>query len=75
VKHVQRQLIGGFPTVGDPHDSGEDNSMHAFVQRMQCTLISGGDGLDEANPVIFGYGSLRPVGIQQIAEGCGLILA
>ena len=69
VKHVERQLFGGFPVVGDPHDQGEHDSMRPFVQRMQRTLIARGDGLDEPDPVLLGYRSLRLVGIEQDRRG------
>ena len=63
-----RQLFGGFPIVGDPHDQGEHEAMRPLVQRMQRTLIARGDALDEPDPVLLGYGSLRRVDMQQVAE-------
>ena len=35
---------------------------------MQCKLIPRGDGLDECDPFRFRYRSLRPVGVENIAE-------
>ena len=35
---------------------------------MERSLIARGDGLDEPDPVRFGYGSLRPVDVEHIAE-------
>ena len=43
--------------------------MRAFIQRMQGALIARGDGLDEPQPVLLEYESLRLVGIKYIAEG------
>jgi hypothetical protein len=47
VKHVERQLLGGFPVVGDPRDQGKHRSMHALEQCMKRTLIARANGLDE----------------------------
>ena len=68
VKHVQRQLFGGFPIVGDSHDQGEHDSLRAFIERVQRALIARGDGLNEPDPILLGYRSLRLVGKEQIAE-------
>jgi len=40
------------------------------VERMQRTLIATGDGLDESDPDLLGYGRPRlVVAVEQIAEG------
>ena len=69
VKHVERHLVRGFPIVSDPHDHRKHDSMRPFVERVQGTLIAGGDGLEERDLVPLGYGRLRLVGREQIAEG------
>jgi len=42
--------------------------MRAFIERVQRALIARGDGLNEPDPVLLGYRSLRLVGKEQIAE-------
>ena len=53
VEDVQRHFLGGFPVGGDSHDERENGAMGPFVQRVQCTLIARGDGLDERDPLCF----------------------
>jgi len=74
VKHVQRQLFGGFPIVGDSHDQGEHDSMRAFIERVQRALIARGDGLNEPDPVLLGYANLSLTGIEYITQGSRLRL-
>ena len=68
MEDVQRQLFGGLPVVGDPHDQGEYDSMRAFVQRMQRMLVALGDGLDEPDPLLLPYEDLRFAGVEHIAD-------
>jgi hypothetical protein len=43
--------------------------MRLREERMQSKLVASGDGLDESDPDLLGYGRLRPIGIEQITEG------
>jgi hypothetical protein len=69
VEHIECQLFSGFPIAGDPHDQGEHESLRLREERMQSKLVASGDGLDESDPDLLGYGRLRPIGIEQITEG------
>jgi hypothetical protein len=44
--------------------------MGAFVKRMQRLLIAVADSSDERNPVSFGYGGTRRIGVEEVAKGC-----
>src|SRR6266404_4325660 len=58
VEHIDRQFFSGFAIVGYPHDQCKNDSVGLFVKRMQRKLIPCGDGLDEPDPVLLGYGKV-----------------
>ena len=43
--------------------------MGAFVERVQRQLIAVADSPDERNPVPFGGGDARLIGVEQVAKG------
>src|SRR6185437_5266159 len=69
MKHVQRELFGGFATVGQTHHEREDQPMRAPVELAKCRLLTGGHALYELNPVSLRYTTLGVVGIKDVTQG------
>jgi len=46
-EHIEREFFGIFPIRDYPHDQRKNDSMRSLVKRMQCTLVTAGDGSDE----------------------------
>ena len=69
MEDVDRQLFSGFAIAGDPHDQREYDSMGLRIKRVQRKLVATTNRLYECDPVFLGDRGLRPIGIQQIAQG------
>src|SRR4030095_12982198 len=68
LEHIDGQFFRGFPITDNAHDQGEHNPMRLGVERMQRSLIAGGDGLNHANRDRLGDGRLRLLAKEQIAQ-------
>ena len=47
MEHIERDFFGGFSIRGYPHDQRKNDAMRLLVKRMQCALITAGNGPDE----------------------------
>ena len=69
MKHVQRDLFGDLAAMGDAHCQRKNDSMSAFVKCMYRALIFRRDCPDKIDPPFSEMGTLRLVGIDDVAKG------
>ena len=68
MKYVECHFLRSSCIAGDAHDQCEHYAVGALVQRMQGSLIAGGDRVDESNPVRLLEAEFRFIGVEEIAE-------